>query len=1211
MHSAVWLKNLMRKLTGSLLIITLILAADTAQAQQVNLSGNNIPFENVLKQIRKQTGYDYVCKGEWARNIGAITIEARNASVEEVLTVSLNGKPYSFSISNKMITIFPIPLQISITGKVTDEDLKPMPGVSVTVKGSQTGTATNEDGEFVFFGIDAKAVLVFSYVGYEELQEKVNNRNRIVVKLVPENRLMENATVSNGYQRIQQQYLTGSVSALKMDSIMQPGLTTADKMLEGRVPGLTYMGNSGQPGAAPKLRIRGTSTILGSREPLWVVDGIVRTDPFPIPAERANDMDFVNLLGNSISGINPHDIEDIYVLRDATAAALYGVRAANGVIVITTKRGKPGPPTFNYNVTGTFTPRPRYTDNGMNVMNSAERVDVSREMIEKRMSFRGTVLEGYEKSIMNYYNGLIDYDTYKKEIDRIETMNTDWFKAVARDVFSTSHTLSVTGGNPLATYRASMGYTDEPGVIKGEGNKRYTASMNLRLTERRFKADLNVNINRNLRRYVPQDIGVLNYAYGTSRAIPLYNEDGSPYFYTTISNSFYGLPNDFRSMNILNEMDHSRNEIENNEYIASLNINYNIIEGLQFNTTLSYTGGNAEERTWYDEKTNWAKQVRSVALDPTTGEFMPIADPMPFGGELQQRTVRKSNYVVNGRFDFSRYLDGYGKHLVNAAVGAEVLSNKYSGIYQVRRGYYPERSSSFASVDFSAYPEFAGWQRSLGLPQIQEDIQNLVRTFFTGTYVYDNRFVLTGTASSDFSNAFGTRSNERFLPTWALSGKWNMHNDVLKQASWVDLAALRFSYGTQGNMLPNQTPYTIISKGNLDSYYGAFASTVEAFPNPGLAWEKVHDYSGALEFSFLKGKLSGSFGFFMKRTTNAFLEKRISAINGTTSYVVNGGTVENKGIELELHFKPINNVGANGEKKGFMWRIDPQLGQVLNRLMNQNLRTRNVLTDPNSIDYTNFLSGNVPIDGKSVNTFFSYRFKGLDPQFGFPVFYGAEPENAEALVKTYNGLTKEQLLRTVMVESGRREPVIQGGVTNNFAYRNWMLSFTFTYSLGNKIRLMQIASGNYGTFRPSSQQNLRKEFTERWRYPGDEQNTNIPALRGSEDIPMDQYAWWNAASPQLNYRFAEDYYQMYDFSDLRVVKGDYLKLQYLALAYNFSPGQCKRWNLKGATINLTGSNLFTVADKSLKGQDPTQSGSAPNINLSLRPVYALNINLTF
>lgn len=335
-------------------------------------------------------------------------------------------------------------------------------------------------------------------------------------------------------------------------------------------------------------------------------------------------------------------------------------------------------------------------------------------------------------------------------------------------------------------------------------------------------------------------------------------------------------------------------------------------------------------------------------------------------------------------------------------------------------------------------------------------------------------------------------------------------------------------------------------------------------------------------------------------------------MNGVTSYVVNGGTVENQGVEIDLHFKIINNK-RTGNKNGFLWRFDPQLGQVFNRLINNNLKSRNVLVDDAAITYADFLNGSVPINGRAVNTFYSYRFKTLDPSNGSPVFYGAESENAAALLTAYNKMTKEQVYNAVMVESGRREPVLQGGISNSFVYRNWSLSFTLTYSLGNKVRLLQIASGNYGTFRPSSQQNIRKEFVNRWRYPGDEKITNIPAINGaSSSSQTNQYGWWSSGVPvRLNTLFATDYYQMYDFSDLRVVKGDYLKLQHVSLSYMLPREICSQWHIKGATMQLTGSNLFTIANKALHGQDPSQSGSAPNINLSIRPVYAINLNLNF
>lgn len=1213
MHWAVRLKKHMGKLLPLLLVIILSVAANRAEAQQVTISGTNLSFEKILKEIRNQTGYNFVCKDEWAKDIGPVTIDSRNASVDEVLRISLDGKPFSFSIHNKIITIFPSNLRMQVTGKVVDNTGKPMQGVSVTVKGTKTGTTTNQEGEFTMRDVEVKAVLVFSYIGFEPVQENVNSRAHIFIKMTPENRILEDAVVNNGYQKIKQKFLTGSVTSLRMDSIMQPGFNTVDKMLEGRVPGLTYMQNSGQSGAAPKLRIRGTSTVLGSREPLWVVDGIIRTNPIPIPPDRLNDPDFVNLLGNAISGLNPYDIEQIDVLKDATAAALYGVRAANGVIVITTKRGQPGPPTVNYNVTGTFTQRPRYTDRAIYMMNSRERIDVSREMIEKKMPMRGGALEAYEKAILEYYGGHIDHSTFSSIVDRAETVNTDWLGNTMQDVFATNHSLSISGGSPSAKYFVSVGYNSEPGVIKKEKNERYSTLANLTLSYRKFKAGINLQLNKGRRRYTPSEIGVLNYAYGTSRAIPLYNEDGSLYFYSTIGSVTTSTPfYDLRTMNIVNEMDRTGQTVETSEYVVSADLTYELAKGLQLNSRLAYTGGNANNRTWFEENSEWTAKQKYLSWNASQGIYLPASNPIPFGGELRMHTNQRQNYTINTNLQFNRFLDKRQLHNLTAAAGIEQISSRTNSYDRINRGYYPDRGESFAQVDPTKYGAYNTWLIQNASGAITNDLQNSLRTFLTATWIFNTRYVFTASASQEYSNAFGARSNEKFLPTWALSGRWNMYDDVFRNVSWVDDVAMRFSLGIQGNMPPDQSPYAIFTKGTIDPYYQTNASNILSFPNPGLSWEKKQDYNGSIEFSLLKGRIRGSVGYFYSRTTNAFLPKNVSSFNGTTRYVVNGGTLENRGLELDLHFRVIDNMGS-GSRRGFIWRLDPQLSQVFNSLTQNNLNSRNVLADAATVNYRNYLNGTVPVDGKSINTFYSYRFKTLDHNYGYPIFYGAEHDQAATLSAEYRKMTKEQVLSMVLVESGRREPVIQAGISNSFMYRNWSLNFTFTYSIGNKVRLLQIASGNYGTFRPSSQQNLRKEFVNRWRVPGDENYTNIPGIQGQNNITESgQTPWWRMPGMSIPLvQFAEDYYQMYDNSDIRVVKGDYLKLQNISLGYRFSEELCKRWNMKGAIVQLTGNNLFTIANKALRGQDPSQSGSAANINLSLRPVYALNINISF
>ncbi|QEC44459.1 SusC/RagA family TonB-linked outer membrane protein [Pseudobacter ginsenosidimutans] len=1186
--------------------------------QLVTLKIENASIEEVLKKLRKVVKLQFIIDAGVSGKSKSAPFNLVDVPLSEVLDKMLVNTGLEYVINKSVVIIRKkagaqvqpgTSEEVSlmpVTVIVKNEEGDPLQGATVADAADFSNVRiTDANGQALLPMLPASKLLI-SYVGFDSRAMPVGGRKTVIVALSRANAVLEDAVVYNGYQKIKQKYLTGAVTSLKMDSIIQPGLTTVDKMLEGRVPGLMFMQNSGQSGAAPKLRIRGTSTYLGSREPLWVVDGIVRTNPFPIPAERINDPDFVNLLGNAISGLNPYDIEQVDVLKDATATALYGVRAANGVIVITTKRGKPGPPTVFYNITGTYTRRPRYTDRSVYMMDSRERVDVSREMIEKELPLRGGALEAYEKDIVDYYSGRIDYETFKKSVDRAEAINTDWMGHTMRDVFATSHTLSVSGGNNSVFYRASVGYNNAPGVIKKESNDRYTGILNLQMNYRKFKVDFNIQLSKLKKRYTPAEVGLLNYVYGTSRAIPLYNEDGSRYFYSTVGYSLFG---DFKTMNILNEMDHTGQRIESFEYTAGIDLNYEIAKGIQFRSTLAYSGGNSSEDAWFEENTEWATQLRYSAFNPLLNIIDPNRDPMPFGGQLRGQQVRNQNYSINGRLHFSRFLDQQSKHLLTVEAATELRSLRANSTTLTSRGYYPGRGHSFAQVDVTKYLLYASWLSTNGFPLITESIQNFVRPYLTANYVFNDRYIISATASQEFSNSFGTRSNEKFLPTWALSGRWNLHEDLLRNVSWVNMAALRVGFGTSGNMLEGQTPYTIIQKGNVNTTYDAFSATTVFFPNPDLAWEKTQDYNGSLEFTLLKGRITGSLGYFYRKTTNTFLKKKVSAVNGApgNNYVVNGGTLENQGVELSLNFKLIDNMGAG--KKRFLWRFDPQLGQVFNKLINDNLNSRNVMVDAATLTYQDFLDGKVPVNGKSVNTFYSYRFKGLDPQYGFPVFYGAEPENKDELFAQYNKMTKDQVFSMVMVESGRREPVLQGGISNTFIYGNWTLNVMFSYSVGSKIRLLQIASGNYGTFRPSSQQNLRKEFTNRWRYPGDEKFTNIPAIQGASNIENDQIAWW--AIQNLTSSFATDYYQMYDFSDLRVVKGDYLKLQYVSLGYRFSNELCRKLSCKGADITVSGSNLYTFANKALRGQDPSQSGSAPNIGLSIRPVYALTLNISF
>ena len=300
---------------------------------------------------------------------------------------------------------------------------------------------------------------------------------------------------------------------------------------------------------------------------------------------------------------------------------------------------------------------------------------------------------------------------------------------------------------------------------------------------------------------------------------------------------------------------------------------------------------------------------------------------------------------------------------------------------------------------------------------------------------------------------------------------------------------------------------------------------------------------------------------------------------------------------------------GNGDKGGFYWRIDPQIGQIVNNLVNKatsgiNKKNRDMMDE---ITYSDYLNGRVPMAGRPLNTFYSYRFKGLSSEDGRPMFHGTSLEDQERYEKMDNN---EDVYMAVMAHSGTRIPVLQGGISNTVGYRRFVLSFNLAYSFGSKIRLLQLypnVGRQEGTIAPNPLNNVRKEFAHRWKRPGDEKYTNIPAVIENTAFVRTLNPWWGLKS----YSFASNIWNMYDASDLRVVSGNYLKMQSLSLRYNIPERLCRKVFLKSAYFSVTGSNLFTIASRKLKGQEPTQSGTSSNINLSLRPTWACTANITF
>lgn len=1203
----------------ALLLLTMLTLSIQAQdlSKKMNATFKNTPLSEVLKTIGKKTGvrvefaYDDV-------NGYKVSTQLTGVNAETAVKTVISGRPLAYKVVGGKFIIVSRKASatrtntivnehaddannpnttnddiVTIKGTVLDDAGNPVIGAWVSMEGKRGGAMSDVNGHFSLDVPDHfSGYLTFSYIGMKKERIRVNKgRGKQMRVVLHEDAATLDDVVVTGYQVLDKRSLTSAVTSVKMKDLERADMSSLDQMLEGKVPDLLVTNNSAEVGVSPKIRIRGTSTLIGNREPLWVVDGIIVQDPVNIAAEELNDPDYVNRIGNAISGINPQDIDRIDVLKDAAATAIYGTKAANGVIVVTTKRGFEGKPQVNYSANVTYKRRPRYSDRSVNVMSSKERIQLSRELAASHYHWDSNVtLVGYEQALSSLYNKDITYSEFVDQVSEMENQNTDWFDLLCHDSWSTQHTASVSGGSKRSRYYASLGINKDNDVIKANSNKRYTASMNIDNTfSKLLTASFSFNGYHYARDYYQDNLNPLDYAYTASRAINPFNADGTYAYYKKHMTSL-----DTYNYNILNELDNSYKKQVVNSFTVTANLKFTFTDWLSGNAIFSMTNQNTDIEGYWGEKTAHAAVLRGSEY----GEDIEYksSSTMPQGGELSKNNVRDLNWTARFQLDANKRFGEDERHNVYATLGIEANSDKYKSYQTVNRGYYPDRGESFVTnIDPTVYTSYAAWLAS-NVPTITDNITNTFSTYLSATYAYKSLWRVNLNGRLDGSNKFGDRSNEKFLPIWSLSGSYNVGE--LINAAWVDYMSLKASYGFQGNMLNSQSPTMTIRKGTMDSYYNEFTSTVNSHPNPDLKWEKTSSWNLGLDMSLFDHTLEMEISAYYKKTKDAFMTKKVSAVNGTSSYVINGGDVTNKGYSFDVTYNAIRN-------KNFRWTLSTSISKVINSIDSR--------PDAQTYDLSDFLTGNALVEGKSVNTFYSYKFLGLSPKDGGPLF-DDYADNPAAL----RGLSKYDVYTTVLEASGKRDADIQGSLTNTFRYKNWRASVSLGYSLGAKTRLFAMygsaASGQaYGT-EMYPEKNYSRDYQNRWMNPGDETKTNIPAL-----IAYNTDAYWKYSnhwtqSNQTAYSdiptIADNYWDMYDYSNVRVVSADYLKLQSASITYEMPAAALRRTCLQRLAVTLSAYNLFCICDKRLKGQTPTQGGFS-TIQLSDRPSFSLGLNLTF
>ena len=1167
-------------------------------ARNYDMTFNGDSPEAVFQIIKKATGYEFVYNKGILNDVAgrSVTGSYHDMDLDRILTHVINEQMgLGYEIVDKSIVLSKQPAVKStgarITGRVVDANGEPLPGASVWLKKSpKVAAATDMDGEFSLpSGGQTNVPLVVSYIGMKRKDVNWTGKQLKITLQDDENQLDD--VVVTGYQVIDKRASTSAITSIKAEDILRPDALSIDQMLEGQVPDLMYMSNSGESAAAPKIRIRGTSSIIGNREPIWVVDGIVVKDPVQISPDELNDPDYVNRIGNAISGLNPQDIERLDVLKDASATAIYGTKAANGVIVITTKRGREGAPQIRYTNNFTWKRRPRYTDSSVDVLNSKERIALSKQLFNDHYVYdSGYSLVGFEYLMNELVGGRIDKSEFDRQLAWFETENTDWFKLLTHDSFSQSHTLNLSGGGSKSSYYASLGFTDDDDIVKGTTNRRYNAMINLDVNFAKWlTAAFSLKGTVSDRSYYQNEIAPVQYAYRASRAIPAYNSDGRYYYYSRKEYQKSGY-----NFNILNELDNSGVDQNGNQLSFDANFRFNITDWLSANAIFSYTASNTAVNSLWGADTYHSSKIRYSNYGEPVSEENTL---MPQGGELTHTTTDLRSWTARLQFDWNKYFNDE-THNFSGGIGFEANSDNYKGYSNVTRGYFPDRGMSFATgIDLSKYPSYAAWIAD-NVPYLTNSKENVLSAYITASYNWKRLIFVNANARVDGSNSFGDRANDKLLPIWSVSGSFDAAQlDFFKQLTWLDYFSIKGSYGYQGNMLSDQSPVMIIQKEAYNEFYGEYMSTVRRNPNPDLRWEKTTSYNLGFEWGFFNRKLQLDASVYWKRTKDAFMTKTISTVNGYESYIVNGGDIDNDGYSIGITVRPI-------DSRDWQWSVSTNFSRAINRIKS--------LPAGESYELEDFLNGNAIVKGQPVGTFYSYKFLGLSPVDGGPMF-----DDWFDHTEDLKGLSKYDTYTSVLTATGSREPIMSGNLSTMLRWKNLRLNANFTYSLGANTRLFGMYGagvGSEGVFAKSgeikSENNLSRDYLDRWLKPGDEKHTNIPAIIAYSHPSYFKYLnHWSDDMDEVN-TIAQSYWDMYDYSDLRVVSADYLKLSTLSLSYEFPKNLLRPWGCQRLELTATGTNLFTICDSKLKGQTPTQGGFT-NIQLSDRPGFSFGLNVTF
>lgn len=1086
----------------------------------------------------------------------------------------------------------------NITGKVIDNKGLPLPGVYVLVMNTSYGTATDENGNYslsVPKDLDPASKIKFSLLGMKSVEMEYANRGIINLKMQEDKESLDEVVVTGVYN-MPRRDMVGSYVTLKVDSILLPAYNSIDEMLQGQVSGMMVKMPM-RAGAAPDITIRGQSTLLGATAPLWVVDGIIQpstqqTSGWWDSWIENSDVEINNIIGSQISWLNPSDIETITILKDASATAIYGSRASNGVISVTTKRGSSERISTRASYNLTVGQRLNY---GLyNLMNSQERINFSKEAFEEGVYYMHTPISQpytYEGMYNMFLSGKISEEEFIKRYNFLETTNTDWFKLVTRPSINQNYRVSVSGGSNKVTYVGSVSYSHNKATEVGNESKRFTGRLALGIelsSKIRFEASISSSLTKTLG-FAGANIDPIGYSVQTSRAIPAYELDGSPVFYRVRESYKYnertvqeGLP-----YNIFENMANAGSSVEHPTTQATLDFKWTLLPGLTWQVVGGFISDVRNNESWLGENSfHVIQRYRGYragspeAVDPLYRNAAVLKN----GGVLITDQTYTQTYDLRNQLNFSRTFADI--HRVNLMAMWEITSTYRNSKYNTVFGYDKFRGERIAAPtvpselrpvgDISAPTDYVDTylQLSKGYWRSTNFTDNKASLAMIAAYTFNEKYVLNANFRNDWSNTFGQNANKRFNPAFSVGVSWKLAEEsfMSETKSWLYVANFRLTYGTQGNVANTQTTEMILQYKPVHPIIEEPYSAISRIANPYMTWERTKSWNAGLDLGFFKNRISLVLDGYT-RLSNAGRTFSDTPENGGFTSTLTGTYIRNTGIEGTINLTPLQTRS---------WRIS--VGANFSK--NWNIIEKEEQSEAATYNTSAFIMGamsRVIVKDYPLGAFWAYSYAGPDINYGIPNFNYIH-------AGAYSAEEKKLKPQEFLTYAGSRISDITSGLTIRISYKNLSLHSQLAATLGGKRFLSNPYSAFSNGRMPEPMANLNKELLERWSR--NNRNSDFPGLYIVPDESLFYPILLDDPTGSTTNR-----YTMWAQSDARLASLSTLRCR--SINFTWAIGQentkfispvLKKLHVRSLDITAAVNNIFLIADPKWRGMDPDLGG---------------------